>query len=179
MTIKDLFRLLIKIMSLYFFIIAAYSSLPTIFIMAIGDKNPYSLITIITSILISTGFFIFLILKADWIIRVLKLDNGFDNEKIDITEIRQKHIFNLAVIVIGGVLFLTNFPIVLTNIVMMFKYSAKVNGETSDLFVFKNEMQIGIYFLNTILGYLMITNHSKISQLIEKISEKDENKNAA
>lgn len=166
-------------MSLYFLVIAVYSSLPSIFVMAIGEKNPYSLITIIVAILISAGLFLLLILKADWIIRVLKLDCGFDNDKIDITEIRQKHIFNLAVIVIGGVLFLTNLPIVIANIVMMFKYSATVNGDISDLFVYKNELQIGIYFLNTILGYLMITNHSKISRLIEKISEKDENKNAA
>jgi len=52
----------------------------------------------------------FLIYKPDKIIDWLKLDKGFDDDRIDFQNFNNTNILKLAVIVIGGIMLIKNIP---------------------------------------------------------------------
>jgi hypothetical protein len=100
------------------------------------------------------------ICKTSWIIDKLKLDKGFETENIELNFDLTK-IISIAIIVIGGLLFIDNIPILLKEFFAFFQQKV----------LFKDYPKSGwliFYFCKAIIGYLLMTNSFGIAKLIEK-----------
>jgi len=108
-------------------------------------------------------YFIIVILciyKTNLIIDKLKLDKGFDTERIELNFDSTK-VISIAIIVIGGLLFIDTIPILLREIIVFFQ----------DKNLFKDYPKSGwliFYFCKAIIGYLLMANSFRIAKLIEK-----------
>ncbi|MEY8022179.1 hypothetical protein AB8P51_15200 [Muriicola sp. SD30] len=172
MTKRDFFRIIIRSFALYLLLLILFNQLPTS-ISYIGID--FSLIGILY---ISVGFIILILLffalmrKSDAIIDILKIDRGFDDDHIDLGNLSQKQILDFALILIGGFLFLDHLPEFFSFCYLGFKKLVSGNNlnpaegyhldQESDYFrwVFSG--------INILLGYLIITNYTKLSKFLLK-----------
>lgn len=168
MTKKDFFRLLIKIAGLYFIISAVFSGLSNNIIFSVEGKADWiSILWVILTLIIVVGLFTLMIYNADKIINWLKLDKGFDDERIDFQKIETQSILKLALFIIGGLLFIDNIPPFLSR--SYFALRSKINP--NDIYHFgslQDYIRLFTNFLNIIIGYLLITNYNKISKLLKE-----------
>ena len=181
MTKKDLFRLIIKIFGLYFVISSLFSIIPfniEYLTTQIYSNVPFDYansIWMIVNIAWIILLFVFLIYKPDVILKWLKLDKGFDDDRIDFQNFNTVNILKLAVIVIGGLLLIHNIPLFLSKGWIAFKLSVESNIENGTANQFRGVMDyinLGISFMNIVIGYLLITNYTFVSKLLkEKIGE--------
>ncbi|MDA6069033.1 hypothetical protein NJT12_05300 [Flavobacterium sp. AC] len=125
----------------------------------LSDKIVYSLIILVL-------FFIYFLIiklciyKTNWIIDTLKLDRGFETGNIELNFDSTK-IISIAVIVIGGLLFIENIPVLLQEVMVFF--------QNKNLFKdYPKSGWIAFSFCKTIIGYLLMTNSFRIAKLIEK-----------
>lgn len=169
MTKKDLFRLIIKIFGLYSVILIMFSVFPSNVGLVISQIDFVGIVWLIGALILIILLFMFLIYKPDKIISWLKLDKGFDDDRIDFKNFNIENILKLAVIVIGGIILIQNIPAFLSHTLFAFKSSAG-NGLNDNIFKFdlKDYIHWGTSFLNIILGYLMLTNYSNISKILKE-----------
>ena len=100
------------------------------------------------------------IYKTNWIVDKLKLDKGFKTENIELN-FESSKIISIAIIVIGGLLFIDNIPTLLREIMIF----------SQDKNLFKDYPKSGwiiFSFCKVIIGYLLMTNSFRIAKLIEK-----------
>ena len=99
------------------------------------------------------------ILKSDWIIDKLKLNRSFQENRININ-IQPKSLISIAVIIIGGIVLVENFPLLIKQIFEFF--------QQDDLFKdYKYSSWTVFYFVKTIIGFLMVSNSKFIVGFIE------------
>lgn len=115
-------------------------------------------------VLLTVGIYIYIltifVFKTSWFIDKLKLDKGFAEERINLN-IHRSTVLSVAVIVIGGVLFLDSLPLFLR---LFFKGIQQYNitGEQ-----FESEWVL-FYFVKTIIGYMVMIKNKEIVRLIDK-----------
>ncbi|TRZ46153.1 hypothetical protein DMZ48_02525 [Robertkochia solimangrovi] len=140
------------------------------------DFKPVSLLWIFGIIIFLVLIFTFLIQKSDRIINALKLDQGFDDNRIELGNFNKENILQLALILIGGFLIIDYAPVFLHFCFLAFK--SKVSRDSSNLM---NELFFGRtqdYFnwtiagLNIILGYLLLTNTTIIIKWLTRKEKK-------
>jgi hypothetical protein len=171
MTKKDFFRILIKVFGLYSIITAIFFILPSQLSIVFYDLELTSVILILTIITIIMLMFIYLIKKPDAIIKLLKLDNGFDEDRIYFEKLNSKNIVKIAALIIGGLLLIDNVPAFLSQTYFAFKtdISREEFNETQ-------QINWATSFINMLLGYLKVTNYEKISNWLK---DGEDNKNVA
>jgi len=115
-------------------------------------------------VLLTVGIYIYIltifVFKTSWFIDKLKLDKGFADERLDLN-IHRSTVLSVAVIVIGGVLFLDSLPLFLR---LFFKeiQQHNITGEQ-----FESEWVI-FYFVKTMLGYIVMIKNKEIVRRIDK-----------
>jgi hypothetical protein len=114
----------------------------------------------------------FLIHNVDLIINWLKLDKGFDDDRVEFGNLDPRKIVSLATILIGGFLIVDYLPSFLYNCYSAFRNSVSSGGGLTTLL---NTMDTnvsyfdwGISSLNLILGYILLTHHTAISAKLTK-----------
>ena len=114
------------------------------------------LATLLVYILV-TRLFLF---KTEWIIKILKLDKNFAEEKIGL-EIPAQTALSITITVIGAMWFLKSFPNLASSVFefMRQKELIKNYGETGWLLY---------YFISTIIGFLIMTNGKSVSNYLWK-----------
>ena len=165
MTKRDFFRILIKIFGLYSLILVVFNVIPNNISNILYQFNSMMFLIIVASTLLSVGLFLVLLFNSDLIINSLKLDKGFDDEKIILGDLNNESIFKFALIVIGGFLIINTLPSLLFDLVNAFKSKStltSIEGNNVDYF------QISVGVINVIIGYLLITNYKSISQFLDK-----------
>ena len=173
MTKKDLFILIIKVFGLYSLINALFSVLPNNIAFVIQYIDSIGVIWIFSTVVIVIGLFYFLIIKSEKISNILKLENGFDDERIDFGNLKSIDILKLAVLIIGGFLFIENLPVFLSNTLFAFKSSIPTGFDTA----YENQgilkyQRIEDYVhwitggLKILIGYLLMSNYKKIGHYL-------------
>ena len=161
MTKRDFFILIIKLFGLFSIITSLFSVLPGNISFALMDIDLFSVSWILVVMVIIIGLFVLLIFKSDKVVEFLKLDKGFDDERIEIGNLNTDSIVNLAVIIIGGLLILDNIPEFLSHTLYAFKGDIiGINYDTMDKF---NWTVNGI---NLLLGFLLLTNYNTVSKVL-------------
>lgn len=128
------------------------------------DSGDGFLLLLLPIILLTIGIFIYIltvfVFKTEWFIDKLQLDKGFAEERLEMN-IHRSTILSVAVIVIGGVLFLDSLPLFLK---LFFDAIRQFNasGEPSD------KEWVIFYFVKTILGYMVMIKNKEIVRLIDK-----------
>ncbi len=178
MSKRDLFIILIKLFGLYSLIFFLFSSLPSNILFVFTSSleiNTMDIIWSFISLLIVFGLFYFLVKKAEKVCDFLSLDKGFETKNINFSEIKTIDIIRLGILFIGGILFIENIPIFLSNIFVAFKLSIPKsydNIQQGNPLNIKNYIDLIISFLNLLIGYLIISNFKKIGKFIDgKVKE--------
>ena len=171
MTIRTFWTLFLKILGIWL-ILSGLTVIPQ-FISAFaffGDNhhdNFFAAIYIIALLLLTVGLY-FVVLKlfvfnSNWLIDKLKLDKGFQEEKLDLS-ITLKTVLTIATIVIGGLILVDALPMLCKQIFTFIQQKS----------VFREDPQFNwviFYLVKAIIGYLLMTNSKTVINYIDKKTE--------
>ena len=173
MTKKDFFRIIIKLFGLYWLVSTLFTTFPGYVSMIMMNVDAMQLIGVSISAIVVILIFIFLVYKPDLIISWLKLDKGFDEDRIEFQNFGIESILKLGLIIIGGMLIIFNIPNFLSQAFFVFKLHVMNSSDVITLGQ-QSYYRWAINFLNLLLGYLMLTNYPALSKFLVKITQKKE-----
>lgn len=171
MTIKTFWLIFLKILGIYL-VMSSITVIPE-FIFSLFSANQtdssFNLLSGI-GILISTVLIYLFILnifvyRPSWLINKLSLEKGFEEERIDLN-IQYPAILNIAIIVIGGLMFVDALPELCKQIFDFFQQKNVFREDPNVNWLF-------VYLAKTILGYLLTTKSKAITAFINKQTDKD------
>lgn len=175
MTKKDLLRIILKIAGLYFLVTIVFYQIPS-FLVFIKTVPVISLAVAFLVLLIFAAIFTALIFKPDFVIKLLKLEKGFDDNKFSAPHISLSNLIKFSIITLGLFLIIKELPQFITHLFFLFKLLVKNQNGISGAIensMLTDYVSWGIKILSLVIGYLMITNYSSIAHfLIKKDSEK-------
>jgi hypothetical protein len=165
MTKRDLFRVLIKIFGFYSGVITIFSVLPGYLSALPNDFIPMLFLFVFGMIFLLLLLVYVLIFKTDFIIDKLKLDQGFDEDRIQFENLNNENLLKFAIIIIGGFLVLDYLPSFLNHTFQAFK--TKIHSTENSIYTINyfNWISSGI---NLVLGYLVLTNYKRIASYFNK-----------
>ena len=160
MTNKDFFRLMIKLFGLYQFLLLIFTSLPRNLQLLFNDF--FSISSIITLILITlfilAVYYVF-VKKPDLIIDFFKLDKGFDNNEITVSNLNSDTILQIGMVLIGSFLVVDNLGYFISSFITYFKISYMKETFES----LKNFESLILNGINLILGFCLIIFRKQIA----------------
>lgn len=164
MTKTDFFRILIKVFGLYSVLTALLSALPSniTFVLSYPDAIGFMWLFAVATIVL--GLFILLIRKPDVIIRWLKLDRGFDEERIQFENLNPRNIIKLSSIIIGGLLIIDNIPAFFSHTLFAFKDSVS----HANNFGLQDNIYWATSFIKLIVGYFLVTKYEFVSKMFKE-----------
>jgi|GEM_PF-2245330 len=162
-----------------YLIIQLVVSIPSTFInLWVNDFEHYSIMSSILIQLAIAVIAVLLLFKADPLVRILKLEKGFDDERINLGKIKGENILKLAIIIIGGYILISSIPSFLNQSYFVFKDLIERKGSIPISPILEYQYVDYYQFSNSIislfLGYLVITNSTTISKLLSKNDQIDE-----
>lgn len=162
MTKRDFFILIIKVFGLFSVVTSLFSVLPSNISFAMMDIDALSILWIVMALVVVVGLFVALIFKADKVVRLLKLDKGFDDEKIEIGNLKSTDIIKIGTFIIGGLLILDNIPAFLSHSLFAFK------GDVIGLeYNSQDKFRWAVSGLNLIIGFLLLTNYDFVAKKLK------------
>lgn len=172
MTKKDFFRIIIKLVGIYWLFTTLNIFLP--YIIAIFFKELdhtywfYNLCYLLGCILM----FLILVLYTDKVVKWFKFEKGFDEELIDFSNFNIENVMKLALIIFSFILIVNNVSTFVTQTyyVVSLKFSMNVTDTVS--FPSQNDYVWAKSFIDLLIGYLILTNYPSISKFLLKITQK-------
>ena len=180
MTKRDFFRIIIKLFALYSMVLTVFNLIPVNISYLVFDFSLLQLISILGITLLALLFFLLLVRKADKIIDILNIDEGFDDPNIVIGNLEAQKILMLGIILISGPLLIYNLSEFVQFSFYEFKNKIEAgNGLNQALDTFGgsrvNYFQWVISGANIIIGYLLLANNKYIAIWLDnKVINKDE-----
>jgi len=170
MTKKDFFRVIIKLFGLYW-LISTIFSLGQIVYFSTTNAGWLGIIYSVVMLSLLVFSFFALIFKSDTIINLLKLDKGFDEDRIEFQNFNIENILMLAVIIIGATMILDNIATFLNQMYL----SVKVFMSNQSDFVTINGQSSYHLLLSSskiVFGYVLLSNYPAVSKILMKITQK-------
>jgi len=161
MTKRDFFILVIKLFGLMSIVTSLFSVLPSNISFALMDIDAFSLTWIIVAVLIVLGLFVLLVFKSDKVVGLLKLDKGFDEDRIEFGNLNSADIVKIGTFIIGGLLIIDNIPAFLSHTLFAFKGSV-----VGQVYSTQDKFYWAVSGLNLVIGYLLITNYDFVARLL-------------
>ena len=165
MSIKSVWLLVLKLMGFYL-CLGFFETIMFVF-SQLMDSSTYDFLLIGAYL----GAFIFyftvvywLLFKTNKLIQWFRLEKDFDMETVNLG-LSTTSIIRIAVIVLGGLMFLDNISLLISQLLTFFQQEL----------LFKNysrSQPLVFAFIKTVIGYLLLTNSSYVSGLIEKQQSK-------
>lgn len=164
MTKRDFFILLVKVFGLYSGVKVIFGTLPGNIAFGMrGEDQIQIYIWIIPAILIVTGLFWLLTLKADKLVDFLKLGKGFSDDRIELGNIKPEDIIKIGVFIIGGLLMINSVPGFLSHVFSSFR--DEINRQE---FTASNKFGIMVDGLNILFGYFLFANSDTVARQLNK-----------
>jgi len=172
MTPRSLFNIIVKILGI-FLIKDILVTIPQFFVsvalFARTDAMPEALwnfLGFLGILCIEAIFCYCLIFRTEWIIRRLKLDQGFDQETIPIN-IHRSDILKISIIVIGGFLLVNEIPNFCWQVVSYLQEKRMTHGVTNP------KIQYAVIAgIKVVIGILLIAEQRLFVNLIERQRKK-------
>jgi len=165
MNIRTFWNILLKIIGIFLVIngvTVSIQSLTVFSALTIASSIFYIVFTLGTLVLYFFVLWLF-VFKTSWLIDRLDLENGFEEERIDLKN-DFSAILTIAIIVIGGITFLDTLPILCKYLFayfqdksMHFKYSP-------------NASWVILFAIKVAVAYLLMKNSRRITAFIYKRS---------
>ena len=176
MTKKDLFKIILKLYGLFSFI-EVVIQIPNIsYYLYLDSSNEFSWI-MLTVPAVSLIVVCILLIKPEIVINLFKLDKGFDNNEFTNNSFDEKGITKIALIIIAVYLIVSNIGAFISQILFSFKESVSRNS-LDNLIVTFNPYPVNYQIMinsgiSLLVGFILLTNHTRISRWIEKINIKN------
>jgi hypothetical protein len=169
MTVRTFWTIFIKILGIWL-ILDSLTVVPQ-FISTLFYSYPYDtgvgLIFSLVILALTIGVYIFIlrlfVYKTSWFIDKLHLDKGFTEEKIDLN-VQRTTVLSVAVIVIGGLLFVDSLPQLCKQTFMFFRQQNLLGDSLQTGWII-------FYLVKAILAYLLMTNSKAVVTFINRRSE--------
>lgn len=123
-----------------------------------ADSYLYLIISLFLLIIVYVTILWFFILKPEIIIKKLKLDKGFTEEKIEF-EIKQSTVLTIAIVILGGLMFVEALPSLIRNLYSFIQQKASFVQSPSTANLFAD-------IVKAVFGYLIMTNSDFILKFI-------------
>jgi len=170
MKVKTFWSILLKVIGLFLIMkgvtVLIYSFSTLLMISSTVRQGMIGFALVFVLIVLIYLFILWLfVFKTSWLIDKLHLVRGFEEDKVE-TNIQLTNILSVAIIVIGGIMLIQSLPQLCQQIFTFFQMKD----------ILKESQTIGLiilYFLQTCLGYLLMTNSKKITTLINKRAYSD------
>ena len=177
MTKKDLFRIIFKLFGLYS-LISTLIALPTISYMFISYNGGIDWISLFIPLTFLFTTYI-LLFKPDSIIHLFKLDKGFESDEIDLSSTNSQSLIKTSLIIMSVFLIVSNLGDFISQIIFSFKASISKNNVENLLEVY-NPNPVNYNFmlssgLSLLIGFLLLTNYTRLSKWIDTINKKNSN----
>ncbi len=170
MTKRDFFILLIKVFGLYSIILTLFSPLPQNISFALSFINLSSILWII----LVTGFTLWLLktllFNTDKVVKFLRLDKGFDDDRIEIGNLDPSTIIKLGTFIIGGFLIIDNIPNFLSH--TLFSFKAEVVGYE---YASKQYFHWAVSGVNILIGLFLFIKYDFVARMF-KVEKRDSKK---
>ncbi len=175
MTIRTFWTLFLKILGIWL-ILSGLTVFPQLIstLALLGENqqdNFFATIYIIALLLLTVGLYFImlkiLVFNSNWLIDKLKLDKGFQDEKLDLS-ITQKTVLTVATIVIGGLIFIDALPWLCREVFTTIQMKT----------VFREDPKFSLlifYIIKALIGYLLMTNSKTVINYIVKETDNIEN----
>lgn len=172
MTPKTIFTIILKIFGIWLvlgMIQVIPQTLSAIPYILEADAISFGVGLFVMILALTFYFFIIrlLLFKTDFIIDKLSLDKHFDQEIVN-TEIQQTTIIQIAIIVLGGILFIDNVPLLIKEIVSYLQQKQLAGT----LFSNPSFQYIILHVGQLLLGYLLMNNSKRLTSWIDSIQKK-------
>lgn len=181
MTKRDIFRIIIKIIGLYFVLqipmqLFNLAHLIMSFKYAFSDSNLYyddlisflmDILMVIVVVAVVGFFFCYLIFKGDKIIDLFKLDKNFDTDKSMPGNIKAKELLTVGIVLVAGITFIDNISPTLSSIFYIFKESvANSYNYTGYILNNDNYFYLSQNIVSIFVSLLLIFNASKVADYL-------------
>lgn len=176
MSKKDLFKIILKLYGLYYFI-ELFIQIQSLSYYTYTDwEGALSLIFLLLPIL--SAFVIYILLfKPEMIIKLFKLDQGFDNNDSGNNLLNGQAVTKIALIIIAIFLIVNNLANFVSQVLYSFKASVSTNYVNDILGEFHPDpLNYNLMIssgINLIIGLLLLTNSLRLSNWIEKLNNKN------
>ena len=150
--IKDFLALIPQIISVFYFLTESEGS----------NEGIWTLITTLLILFVYAAISFYLIFRTHLIIDKLKLDQGFDEEKIPLN-IHRSTVLSISIIVIGGILVVDEIPNLCRQLFSYFQEKRMIYGQTKPAIAYSLVSGIKI-----ILGLILMIGQRPIVNMIEK-----------
>lgn len=176
MTIRTFWTIFIKILGIWL-VLDSVTIIPQFvltFFSAGSNDTAQNFVLAAALLLLTIGIYIFIlrlfVFKTAWLIDKLHLDKGFNEEKIDLN-VQLSTVLTVTTIVLGGLMFVESLPQFCKQ---TFEFFQQKN-------IFRESPSSGwiiFHFVNTIIGYLIMTNSKQVVEFISKqtATKNDNNK---
>ncbi len=115
-------------------------------------------------ILIYAGVAFVLLFNTGWVLEILKLEQGLENE-VDV-RINQPPILQMAVLVVGGLMLLTTIPGLLRQLYLHFQYATSSSQRLLDITGRPDVTLLFVSAAQIIIGLLLLNNHRSVAAYI-------------
>ena len=172
MTPRTLFNIILKILGIFFikdFLAAIPQLLSVMLYLTKSDSIPEAIWTLVTTILILVAYGVvsfLLIFKTNYVIDILKLDQGFEQETLSLN-IHRSTILSISIIVIGGLLVADELPNFCRQLFSYFQEKRMTYGQTNPSLSYSIVSGVKI-----IIGMILMTGQRQIVNLIERQRKK-------
>lgn len=172
MTPKSLFNIVLKILGIFILkdfldLIPQIATLPLYFTKsgdpAIGIWTVVSTGLTLVALGITAWFLIF---KSELLIKILRLEKGFDQETISVN-IHRSTIFRISIIILGGIILANEIPNFCRQLFAYYQEKRMTYGQTNPKISYS--VMSGIKIL---IGLLLLLNQRRIVNFIEWQSKK-------
>jgi hypothetical protein len=172
MTPRSFWTILIKILGIYI-ILESLTSIPQLLTFVWGLMAQRAQSDSLNIYLIEIAYFIleiavfatvlyYCLFKTDWIIDKLKLDQGFQDERFELT-MHRSTILKIAIMVIGGLLLIDSFPFLCKNLLECLQMTTVYGGYAKN----PNLFYVALYLIKSFIGYFLLTCSRMIVNFIE------------
>ena len=164
MSKRDFFIVLIRVFGLYSAVLTVFSVLPSTFafwaavLYSDGYDDHMVWVIVVSVVTLSVTLLWLLIRKAPRIVALLKLDEGLDEERIEIGQLRPHDLVAFGTFVVGGLLFVNSVAGFITRCYSAFKSSMPGYDFTSH-----DQMDWAMSAVNVVVGYLLVAHHQRIA----------------
>ncbi len=166
MSIRDLFRLMMKLFGLYILISNLFSLPYYLGFFFYNDLNWLHVLGSVALGLAMISFFLYLAFRPDPIIKLLRLEQGFEQNQISLDRIDPTSLTRIGVLVVGGFFFLRNVGSALTNLYLLFRSSVASAYDRESMISTSEPIDLAINLLTIIISWLLITNALSVARFL-------------
>jgi hypothetical protein len=169
MTKRDFFIIIIRLFGVYLLSTVFSSLIGTVWgLMATLTTD--QIVWMMTSLFLILALFVALIFYPEHVVDLLRLDRGFDDLRIEFGSVQRAQLLGVAVLILGGMLFVNNLPYLLNN---LFNKLTSVTIQDIHVSVYERYSWV-VPAISLMVGYLLIINQHKIGNWLARQSKLDD-----